>query len=49
MSLLYPAKLSLGVVFAKKNVNLRDAFLSEVEGVDLLLVHPNENLGQTGI
>jgi|HubBroStandDraft_3_1064219.scaffolds.fasta_scaffold164796_2 hypothetical protein len=49
MSLLYPTKLSLGVVFAKDDVNLRDAFLSEIEGVNLFLAHPNENVGQTGI
>jgi hypothetical protein len=41
--------LSLGVVFAKNNVNLRDSWCSEVESFNLLFGHANENLHQSSI
>jgi len=44
MSLLYPTKLSLGVMLAKKNVNMGDALCSEVKGFNLLFAHWNEHL-----
>jgi hypothetical protein len=39
----------LGVVLTENNVNLGNAFCSEVEVFNLLLGHANENFGQTGI
>jgi hypothetical protein len=36
-------------VLAKNNVNLGDAFRSEIEGFNLLFGHANKNFGQTGV
>ena len=46
MRLLYPTRLSPAAVLVKQDVNLVDAPGSEVKGVDLFSVHPNEILDQ---
>jgi hypothetical protein len=43
------AGLSLGVVLAEKNVNLRDASFPEIERFNFSRSHANENFSQTGI
>ena len=44
-----PEKLSLGVVLAENDVNLRDSFRPEIESLNFLWGHANVNFGQTGI
>ena len=41
--------LSLGVVVAENNVNLGDAFCSEIEGFNLRFVHADECFHPAGI
>jgi len=41
--------VSLGVVLPKNDLNLGDAFCSEIEGCNLFLAHWNENFELTGV
>ncbi len=43
------AGLPFGIVLAKNNVDLEDAFFSEVEGANFLRGHANVTFGQARI